>query len=126
MTVLKASLFGQAIWFLCAAVYNGLSLLAIAGGDTGFAGDAATTQSAMVGAAIFGVVTLSGLVGQMAIYKVLAPVVLVALLVGGVVKHVSLGPQGYASEITWIVAILINSFGVAAYAVGTFAAFRHK
>lgn len=122
--MLKASLYAQLVWFALAALYNVLSLLAIGGGDTGFAGDAATTQSAMLGAMIFAAVTCTGLLGRITVYKILAPIVTIALLAGGVVKHVQLGPADYASQAHWIAAIAINIFGVIAFCGGVIAVYR--
>ncbi|MFK7842510.1 MAG: hypothetical protein AB8B54_09620 [Sphingorhabdus sp.] len=124
MTLLKASLIGQVFWVLSASAYNLLSLRAIGRGELGFAGDAATTQSAMIAVVIFGAVTLLGIFGRKTLYKIMVPIVAVALFVGGVMKHVHLGPADYASQQCWIAAIAINCFGVAAYLVGAFTAFR--
>ncbi|MEP2236625.1 MAG: hypothetical protein ABJM58_07405 [Alteripontixanthobacter sp.] len=124
MSWLRRALYAQIVWVILASGYNFLSLLAISNGHAGFAGDAATTQSAMVAVVIFGAVTLLGLFGRMTIYKVLSPIVVIVLFVGGVLKHISLGPASYASEAHWIVAILINGFGVLAFAMGTYSSFR--
>ncbi|MEH6716097.1 hypothetical protein [Parasphingorhabdus flavimaris] len=124
MNLLWPSLYAQIVWCVLASAYNCLSLLAIANGGIGFAGDASTTQSAMVAVVIFGAVTLAGFLGRVKIYKVLSPIVVIALCVGGVLKHLNLGPATYASEWHWIVAILINSFGVIAYTIGAFASYR--
>lgn len=124
MSWFRRALYAQFVWVMLASGYNCLSLLAISNGDAGFAGDAATTQSAMVAVVIFGAVTLLGLFKRMSIYKVLSPIVVIVLFVGGVLKHVNLGPVTYASEAHWIVAILINAFGVLAFAIGAYSSCR--
>lgn len=120
-----AALWLQLIWFALAASYNCLSLATMAGGGAGFAGDPPTTISALVAVFVFGAVTLTGFMQRKSPYRVAAPIVLVLLLVGGVLKHVMLGPASYASYDHWLVAILINAFGVAAYALGARVAFNH-
>ena len=125
MTLFRTSLFGQVLWFLSASAYNLLSLRAIGRGELGFAGDAATTQSAMIAVVIFGAVTLLGVFGRKTLYKIMFPIVAVFLFVVGVMKHVYLGPADYASQQCWIAAIAINCFGVVAYTAGAFTAFRN-
>lgn len=125
MTLLKASLVGQIVWFLAASTYNILSLRAIGLGAPGFAGDAATTRSAMIAVAIFGAVTVLGMLRSKTLCKYVVPIVAVVLFVGGVVKHIYLGPADYASKQYWILAIAINCFGTVAYVTGAVAAFRN-
>jgi hypothetical protein len=79
----------------------------------------------MIAVVIFGAVTLLGIFGRNTLYKILSPIVAVLLFFGGVIKHVHLGPADYASQQFWVAAIAINCFGVAAYAVGAFTAFRN-
>ena len=122
----NASLFAQLLWFIMATGYNTLSLFALVEGETGFAGDAATTRSAMIVAIAFGAVTLAGFCTWLKIYKTLSPIVVIALFFGGVLRHINAGPAEYASETYWMFAILTNCFGTLAYATGVFATNRNK
>ena len=121
----KAALWLQLVWFALAVSYNCLSLAAMAAGAPGFAGDQPTTVSALIAVFAFAAVTLTGFMPRKRLYRVAAPIVLLLLLVGGVLKHVMLGPASYASHDHWIAAILINGFGVAAYGFGAGLAFSH-
>lgn len=120
----RTALYAQAIWFVLATAYNCLSLIASSDGGQGFAGDFASTSQAMAAVLIFGAVTLLGLFDRVAVYKWLSPLVAVALFIGGVLKHINLGPETYASHGHWVVAISINTVGSIAYIVGAFASFR--
>lgn len=120
-----AALWLQLVWFLLAVTYNCLSLAAMADGGPGFAGDQPTTISALIAVFAFGAVTLTGFMPRKRLYRIAAPIVLVLLLVGGVLKHLTLGPASYASYDHWLAAILINAFGVAAYTFGARVAFSH-
>jgi hypothetical protein len=62
--------------------------------------------------------------GKVRAYRILAPVALILLLVGGVIKHLLLGPADYASFISWVIAIAINTFGVVAFGIGVVASYR--
>ncbi len=121
---MKAALVMQVVWFALAIGYNCLSLGAIAGGEPGFAGGWADTTSALIAVVLFGVITLIGFLRNTGLYRILALVVSLMLLGGGVLKHVFLGPELYASYFHWLAAILINAVGVIAYAVGAGLAFR--
>lgn len=114
----KAALYMQILWFALALGYNFLSLASMAAGGPGYAGNQVSTVLATVAVLLFGAVTLAGFMRRKTLYKILSPLVLVMLLVGGVVKHVILGPDSYASYGHWLTAILINVLGVIAYAVG--------
>ena len=114
----KAALYLQIVWFALAIGYNCLSLASMAAGGPGYAGDQAGTVLATVAVFMFGAVTLAGFMRRKTLYKILSPLVLVMLLVGGVLKHAILGPDSYASYGHWLTAILVNALWVIAYAVG--------
>lgn len=120
----RAALYAQVMWFVLATGYNCLSLITSGHGGQGFAGDFASTSQAMAAVSIFGAVTLLGLLKRVAVYRWLSPLVAVALFIGGVLKHVNLGPETYASYGHWAVAILINIFGTIAFAAGALISFR--
>lgn len=126
MSLLKKALYAQLAWFALATTYNGLSLFSIARSGVGFAGDKAATLSALAAVVAFISVTVAGLKGCVTPYRILAPIVTVLLCVGGVLKHLFAGPADYASYHAWVLAILINVFGVAGYAVGSVAAFKMR
>jgi hypothetical protein len=126
MPLFRIALFAQLAWFVMAAAYNSFSLLAISRTGIGFAGDQPATVSAMIAVAVFTAVTLCGLKGWLIAYRILAPLVTVMLFVGGVLKHLNAGPEHYASDLAWTLAIAINVFGVVAYAVGSAASFRRS
>lgn len=116
--ILKASLYLQLLWVGLALTYNTLSLLAIAYGGSGFAGDAATTISASLAVLVFLTVTVFGFLEWTRSYRFFALLTCAALFVGGVWKHLHAGPAEYASHVTWAVAIAINCLGVIAYLAG--------
>ena len=118
-----AALWLQILWFALALSYNCLSPASMAAGGPGFAGGWATTISALLAVAVFGTVTLTGFMLHKTLYRLFSPLVVVILLVGGVLKHMMLGPVPYASYGHWLAAILINAFGVAAFALGASLAF---
>lgn len=122
--VLKTALYSQVIWFILATGYNCLSLIAVTNGEQGFAGNLGSTSRAMVTVLIFGAVTSLGLLKRLPIYKWLSLLVAFALFIGGVLKHINLGPETYASFGHWVAAISINIFGATAYATGACASFR--
>ena len=122
----KAALWLQIVWFALAVSYNCLSLASMAVGGRGFAGDQSGTVSALAVVVLFGTVTLTGFIRRKTLYRLFAPAVLVMLLVGGVLKHMMLGPVSYSSYSHWLVAILINAFGVAAYTLGVRFAFSRR
>lgn len=124
MLSLRPSLFEQLVWAALATSYNIASLVALNQGEQGFAGDAGTTSSAMVSVVLFTLVTMLGLFDKLTLYRILAPIILVLLLLGGVLKHALADAENYASQTLWFTAIAINTFGVAAYAWGVIAAFR--
>jgi len=124
MTVLQGALRAQLGWFAAASLYNSLSLVAMAQGQQGYAGDAATTKSAMFAVLFFGATTVAGISGRTLTYRILAPIALILLLVGGVIKHFLLGPADYASFVSWVIAIAINTFGVVAFGIGVVASYR--
>lgn len=121
----KIALYAQLLWVVLALLYNCLSLLAIASGGDGFAGDAAATGTATLAVFLFLIVTTLGLIGQIRIYPILALLTSAALFAGGVMKHLYAGPTEYASQLSWTFAIAINCFGVIAYLAG-FASLFHR
>lgn len=127
MTVqFKTALWMQTVWFALAVSYNCFSLVSMANGGAGFAGDRAGTISALAAVVLFGAVTLAGFLRRERLFRVFSPLVVVLLLVGGVLKHLMLGPVSYASYNHWLTAIMINGFGVAAFAFGAALAFSHS
>jgi len=109
-----------------ATLYNACSLIAMSRGNPGFAGGAASTQSAMLAVLMFGAVTIAGMTGRAVTYKVLTPIVATTLLLGGVIRHLFSGPEGYASVHLWVLAMLINTFGVVTFSFGAFAAVKNS
>ncbi|WP_108790769.1 hypothetical protein [Erythrobacter sp. Alg231-14] len=124
MPLFNKALYGQLAWFAMATIYNCLSLFSLTHSQTGYAGDQATTLSAMGAVIAFTTVTLIGLKGWLLAYRFLAPTVTVLLLLGGVLKHVIAGPTDYASQLAWVLAIAINLVGFAAFALGSWTALR--
>lgn len=124
MITLTQALRAQVAWLVAACVYNALSLLVMANGGQGLAGETSSTLAAMAACVLFGGVICTGHLRRRLAYKLLAPLVFVALLTGGVLKHVMAGPVGYASLASWASAILINLFGAAAFAMGIVTAYR--
>jgi hypothetical protein len=124
MTGFYKSLVAQGIWFGAATLFNLLSMHAVAGGATGWAGDMPLT--AQIVATLMGGVVVIGSVGWLRMYRITAPAVLVLLVAGGVIRHLLADPTGYASSTTWALALGINLFGSCAFLGGTFYAWRDR
>lgn len=112
----KAALYAQVIWFIGATMFNTLSIMAIEGGQTGWAGP--TPASSQLVATVMAAVIVLGFLAQRKAYLVAACLVLMLLAFGGVGRHVVADASTYASTATRVGAIGINLFGCWAFLAG--------
>jgi hypothetical protein len=114
----RNALYAQVIWFLAATIFNVLSIVAIADGQTGWAGP--TPASSQVIATIMATIIVFGFLAWRKTYLIAASVVLIVLALGGVGRHLVADASAYASMTTWAIAIGINVFGCLAFLAGLF------
>lgn len=112
----RNALYAQVIWFIGATLFNALSIIAIAKGQTGWAGP--TPISAQVIATIMATVIVFGFLAWRKTYLAAASIVFALLAIGGVGRHFLAEPSDYASATTWAIAIGINVFGCVAFLTG--------
>tara|TARA_Y100001951_G_C11241523_1_gene240787 strand:+ start:567 stop:947 length:381 start_codon:yes stop_codon:yes gene_type:complete len=114
----RNALYAQVIWFIAATIFNVLSIVAMADGQTGWAGP--TPVSSQIIATVMAAVIVFGFLAWRRTYPVAASLVLVALALGGVGRHLYADASAYASTTTWAMAIGINVFGCLAFLAGVF------
>lgn len=110
------ALYAQVIWFVAATVFNVLSIMAIADGQTGWAGP--TPASSQIIATAMATIIIFGFLAWRKTYLVAALIVLALLALGGVGRHLFADISTYASMTTWAMAIGINLFGCLAFLAG--------
>jgi len=115
-TSFRNALYAQVICFIAATIFNVLSIMAIADGQTGWAGP--TPTSSQVIATIMATVIFFGFLAWRKTYLLAASLVFLVLALGGVGRHLFADAADYASTTTWAMAIGINVFGCLAFLAG--------
>ena len=107
----------QFIWFILASAFNGLSYIWIKNGNLGWAGSG--PERAQVIVILMGGVIALGYFNKIKLYRISLPFITFILLFGGVIRHILADHTTYFNLQTLLGAILINVFGVWAFALGT-------
>jgi len=115
----------QMAWVALGLTYNAVSYWRISMGETALS--ALDPLSGAIFVSVCGAFIVAGMLGANSVYRFTAPVITVLVAYGGVFSHVNAWvadatlPQ-YVSSLSWLAAIVCNSYGVAVLAAGSWLA----